>query len=260
MNINRRTFLSGLASSAFVLPTIANVNSEFDDLIEFAKTCKIIDFKSGLHNFNPRPYQIDYFKNILNSSNLVCRKCRQCGATTMNLIYAHWVAERHPDKKVLIVFINHMLVDEAKDKFNLMFHDNPRKWYENTPNVEFTTDESIYDMALEQGWSNFYTQLKSGEHPYFNSNTILICDEYEFSKYWFCAELMVSRNIDFMKTIWVGTPNNSVDSVFWNNRDLDGHISRTKIQWTDIPGWDDEWAEHAISIIGKERFRQEFIV
>lgn len=258
MNINRRTFLSGLASSAFVLPTIANINSEFDDLIEFSKTCKIVDFKSGLHNFNPRQYQIEYFNMLLKSNNLVCRKCRQCGATTMNLIYAHWVAERHPNKKVLIVFNNHMLVDKAKDMFNIMFYDNSSKLYENTPNVEFKLDDTIFDMALEQGWSNFYMQLKSGEHPYFNSNTILICDEYEFSRYWFCADLMVNRRIDFMKTIWSGTPNISVDSVFWQNRDMDGHISKMKITGEQV--FPQSRLAELRNCLGDERFNQEIQV
>ena len=253
MNLNRRTFLSGLASSAFVLPTIANINSEFDDLIEFSKTCKI-----GLHNFNPRQYQIEYFNMLLKSNNLVCRKCRQCGATTMNLIYAHWVAERHPNKKVLIVFNNHMSVNEAKDKFNLMFHDNKSRWYENTPNVEFMNNESIYDMSKEQGWSNFYTQLKTGEHTYFNSNTILICDEYEFSRYLFCVELMVSRQIDFMKTVWVSTPNSSADSVFWNNRDLDGHITKMKITGEQV--FPQSRLAELRNCLGDERFNQEIQV
>lgn len=261
MNINRREFILGSASM-LAFPLIANQNSEFNDelndLIEFSKTCKIVNFKDGVTKFNPRSYQIEYFKNILESNTLVCRKCRQCGATTMNLIYAHWMANRHPEKKVVVVFTKMAMAKEAKHRFNSMFPTNPSKWYENTPNVEFTTDALMYDMAKKNGWENFYTQVKLGKHPYFNSNTILICEEYEFMRYWFLAELILERKIDFMKTIWVGTPKKSYDSVFWNNMGLDGHICKMKITGNQV--FPQSRIEELRNCLGDERFNQEIQV
>lgn len=120
--MNRREFIFGSAS-LFATPifgkTISVFNDELNDLIEFSKTCTIVNLKDGVTNFNPRPYQIEYFKNILKSNTLVCRKCRQCGATTMNLIYAHWMAERHPEKKVVFVFNMNRMAKEAEQRFNV---------------------------------------------------------------------------------------------------------------------------------------------
>lgn len=92
--MNRREFIVSLASVAtfpnFGLASNEDPNNLADKLIAFSKTCKILTANGCLEYFNPRPYQIEYFKRLVNSSKLICKKCRQCGATTMNLIYANW--------------------------------------------------------------------------------------------------------------------------------------------------------------------------
>ena len=99
--MNRREFIISLASAAafpkFGLACNKDPNNLADKLIAFSKTCKIPTV-NGLEYFNPRPYQIEYFKRLVNSSKLICKKCRQCGATTINLIYANWkdtIAKNH---------------------------------------------------------------------------------------------------------------------------------------------------------------------
>ena len=99
--MNRREFLISLASVAafpkFGLAGSEDPNNLVDQLIAFSKTCKIPRV-NGLEYFNPRSYQIEYFKRLVNSSKLICKKCRQCGATTMNSIYANWkdtIAKNH---------------------------------------------------------------------------------------------------------------------------------------------------------------------
>lgn len=44
-----------------------------------------------------------------------------------------------------------------------MFPTNPSKWYENNPNVEFTTDESMYDMAKKNWMGEFLHASEVGE-------------------------------------------------------------------------------------------------
>ena len=99
--MNRREFIVNLASVAafpiFGLAGSEDSNNLVDQLIAFSKTC-IIPRVNGLEYFNPRSYQIEYFKRLVNSSKLICKKCRQCGATTMNSIYANWkdtIAKNH---------------------------------------------------------------------------------------------------------------------------------------------------------------------
>ena len=99
--MNRREFIISLASVAafpkFGLAGSEDPNNLADQLIAFSKTC-IIPTVNGLEYFKPRPYQIGYFKRLVNSSKLICKKCRQCGATTMNSIYANWkdtIAKNH---------------------------------------------------------------------------------------------------------------------------------------------------------------------
>ena len=99
--MNRREFIISLASVAafpkFGLAGSEDPNNLADQLIAFSKTC-IIPTVNGLEYFKPRLYQIGYFKRLVNSSKLICKKCRQCGATTMNSIYANWkdtIAKNH---------------------------------------------------------------------------------------------------------------------------------------------------------------------
>lgn len=256
--MNRREFIFG--SGAFALcPTIGFGNpcdgysDELRDLIEFSRKCKIVDLKYGWVNFNPRPYQIEYFKNILESKTLVCRKCRQCGATTMNLIYAHWMAERHPEKKVVVVFSKLMMAKEAEARFNSMFPTNPSKWYENTPNVKFISYGSFLSSCNE-----IYNQNKDcGKYPlytnaYLNSNTILVFEEYAFHGF-------ICVHLGDVKSIWVSTPNMPND-VMWGNGNTTSTMTRMKITWRDVPGWNNDWRNSQVSILGNDRFNQEFEV
>mgnify|MGYP003290806872 CR=1 FL=1 len=256
MKLNRREFIFGGASLLAFPTTFAHpepkANLELNDLVEFSKTCTIDNIKDGVIKFNPRPYQIEYFKNILESNIFVCRKCRQCGTTTMNLIYAHWVAERHPEKNVVVVFSNNMIVEEAKHRFNSMFPTNSSKWYENTPNVEFVTYNSFisscnnYIQNKDCCTSSLYT------NAYLNSNTILVFEEYAFHDF-------IGVNLSDVKSIWVSTQNRPTD-VMWGDGKNKRNMTRMKITWRDIPGRDDAWKNRQVEIIGQDRFNQEFEV
>lgn len=228
--MNRREFIIG--SVAFALsPTIgfgksiSDHSDELNDLLEFSKTCKICNIKYGFVNFNPRPYQIEYFKNLLESKTFVCRKCRQCGATTMNLIYAHWMAERHPENKVILVYNKRMMVQDAKNMFNSMFYYNPSKWNENLPNVEFVTYDSLYrELNLSIFTRTFGDKYVEFSSKYFYPNVVLIFDEYAFMPY----GNIVLNVVDSNKTIWVSTPNEPND-ILWGNGKSYGKFNRMKI-------------------------------
>ena len=257
--MNRREFIIG--SVAFALsPTvgfgksISDHNDELNDLLEFSKTCKICNIKYGFVNFNPRPYQIEYFKNLLESKTFVCRKCRQCGATTMNLIYAHWMAERHPEKKVILVYNKRMMVHDAKNMFNSMFYCNPSKWNENLPNVEFVTYDSLY-RELEQ---SIFTRTSGDKYiefssNYFDPNVVLIFDEYAFMPY----GNIVLNVVDSNKTIWVSTPNEPND-ILWGNGKSYGKFNRMKITGEQV--FPQYRLEEFKKCLGMEIYNQEIQV
>lgn len=165
--LNRREFICGFAATtAMPCYTAFGCGSE---LIEYAKTCTIVNLEKGLIKFNPRPYQIKYLSKLANSEKMfVCRKCRQCGATTMNLIYAHWIADKHPEKKVVLVFLSKSSADDAKDRYNTMFYDNPNTWAESTPSVMFKT------------YLGFINDYNRGNGIMCDENCIFIFDEYAF--------------------------------------------------------------------------------
>ena len=234
--MNRREFILGGTACA-MLPSFGSAklnecsanldkfNAELQDLIEFSKTCTICNVEEGLVNFNPRPYQIEYFKNILKSKHLVCRKCRQCGATMMNLIYAHWMAERHPEKKVVLVFNTYNTIKYEKAKFNTMFYDDPSKW--GPWSVEFTT----YDDFC-QTFSKIPGPGKYGKYPlysseYLNADTVILFDEYAFA-----AGILTYGKIfgllDSPKTIWTSTPF-AANDVLWGSGKTEGEVVRMKI-------------------------------
>lgn len=257
--MNRREFIFG--SGAFALsPTIgfgkpiSEHSDELNDLIEFSKTCNIVNLKDGVTKFNPRPYQIEYFKNILESNTLVCMKCRQCGATTMNLIYAHWMAERHQEKKVILVYNKWMMVQDAKNIFNSMFYHNPSKWNENLPNVEFVTYDSLY-RELNQ---SIFTRTRGDKYiefssNYFDSNVVLIFDEYAFMPY----GNMVLNVVDSNKTIWVSTPNEPND-ILWGNGKSYGKFNRMKITGEQV--FPQYRLEEFKKFLGMEIYNQEIQV
>ena len=258
--MNRREFILGGVSSMLTFPSLAKVdvsfNDELNDLIEFSKTCNIVNLKDGVTKFNPRPYQIEYFKNILESNTLVCRKCRQCGATTMNLIYAHWMAERHPEKKVVLVYNKMMMAQEAKNIFNSMFYDNPSKWNENLPTVEFVT----YDYFRES-LHKHVNPICHYSSRYMDLNTTVLFDEYAFIPKNMFSTLMVCNMLDSMKTVWVSTSCSSKDiqwDIMWGNGKSSRTMTRMKITGEQV------FPQYRLSelrnCLGEERFNQEIQV
>ena len=259
--MNRREFIIG--SVAFALsPTvgfgksISDHNDELNDLLEFSKTCKICNIKYGFVNFNPRPYQIEYFKNLLESKTFVCRKCRQCGATTMNLIYAHWMAERHPEKRVFLVFNKRSTVNEARNQFNVMAYDNPSRWHQNTPSVEFMT----YDLFIKSFDSVTYypyVDFKSYAYESLIKDTIVLFDEYAFIPKNQFSILMGYSILDSMKTIWVSTPNEPND-ILWGNGKSYGKFNRMKITGEQV--FPQYRLEEFKKCLGMEIYNQEIQV
>lgn len=259
--MNRREFIFGSAS-LFACPTIgfgksiSEHNDELNDLIEFSRTCKIMDLKYGLVNFNPRPYQIEYFKNILESNTFVCRKCRQCGATTMNLIYSHWMAERHPEKRVFLVYNKRSMIEHARHVFNSMFYDNLMMWHQNTRSVEFTTYDSFIKSFDSITYSP-YVDFKSYAYGSLIKDTIVLFDEYAFIPKNQFSILMGYSILDSMKTIWISTPNASND-LMWKNGNSSKTITRMKITGDQV--FPQYRLEELRQCLGNERFDQEILV
>lgn len=261
MSLNRREFILG--SGAFALcPTIgfgkaiSEHNDELNDLIAFSKTCNIVNLKDGVVNFNPRPYQIEYFKNILESNTFVCRKCRQCGATTMNLIYAHWMAERHPEKRVFLVYNKRSMIEHARHVFDTMFYDNPMMRHQNISSVEFMTYDSLIKSVDSITYSP-YVDFKSYAYRSLIKDTIVLFDEYSFIPKNQFSILMGYSMLDSMKTIWVSTPNASND-LMWENGKSSKTITRMKITGEQV--FPQYRIEELRQCLGNERFDQEISI
>ena len=286
----KKRFLNGIASTAVataasadyfpnvVMPMLRRMGyvetakfGSFEDLIEFSKTCKI-DTINGEVDFNPRPYQIEYLKGLYESDKMfVCAKCRQCGVTTMNLVYAKWVLSRFQNKHIHFITSTIHMALESQNRFDAMRQVHSL----NGSTIRFLSVSKLGEEidALTKICNDNnpdYQNMKPLERfllkydciaRQFNSDDIFIFDEYAFFNTDYNIDIECAIRSSGAKMIYTSTPNG--DKYNWwsqmfdvYTKDFDG----MKISWEDVPEWDDEWKNRQFSILGIDRFNREFEV
>ena len=107
MELNRRSFIGSLAATA-VMPTFAlDTRTEFekcrDDILYWVDNyLTVYDALRGELKMSPQ--QREYLKRMSETKDiLVCAKGRQIGASTANLVFAHWKTRFFENQHVFIV-------------------------------------------------------------------------------------------------------------------------------------------------------------
>ena len=107
MELNRRSFIGSLAATA-VMPTFAlDTRTEFekcrDDILYWVDNyLTVYDALRGELKMSPQ--QREYLKRMSETKDiLVCAKGRQIGASTANLVFAHWKTRFFENQHVFVV-------------------------------------------------------------------------------------------------------------------------------------------------------------
>lgn len=115
--ISRREFIGGLGAM-IVAPTIGSVDDEFErckrDILYWVDN--YLSVHDSMHGWlEMSPQQREYLKRMSEAKDyLFCAKGRQIGASTANLVFAHWKTRFFENHHVFIVEPNSRNVKEAK--------------------------------------------------------------------------------------------------------------------------------------------------
>lgn len=91
-----------------------------NDLIRFAESVNLPSSDGGTKNIALRPDQVEYLKSIMNGSIVKDKTTRQDGSTTMNLIYALWLASNVSGSKTYFVCKNEAIRDAIESVLKTM--------------------------------------------------------------------------------------------------------------------------------------------
>lgn len=206
--IDRRSFLTGIAGSAVscAIPEVSDAHntSEFDkcknDILYFAEHyIKIPAFDNGDHALYD--IQKQYLKNIASNSWFICKKCRQSGITTMNVIYAMWK----------LLFFENQHID-------MVFH----KYDQCRQVMRMIMDMNLYDDSFKDMMQSAHCKytLKNGNvirfmsyskfvdsESHYGQNNITILDELAFCDIYGEVPIVVTDRTRMNNTmIAVSTP------------------------------------------------------
>lgn len=126
--MNRRRFIGTLIGglAANCVPTFASEASEFEkcrnDILYFVDNhLVVIDSLYG--NLKMSPQQREYLKRMSEvKDHLFCAKGRQIGASTANLVFAHWKTRFFENQRVFIVEPSHGMARCMKKMDGCIFH------------------------------------------------------------------------------------------------------------------------------------------
>lgn len=210
-----------------------------EDVIYFAnKYCKLMT-PEGVKNITLRDYQVEYLKVVSEHRLSILCASRQCGKTTTSAIFLLWFITFNTDKNALVTGNKLKTSREILDKIKSIFEALPHflkpgiyKWNEG----EIVLDNGCRCMAEA-------TTAKSGIGFTFH---IVLADEFAHiapnikeSFYTNLFPVVTAGRSRFMITSTQNGPD-LFCQLFQGAVNGENEYYPFKIDWQDIPEWDDE--------------------
>ena len=251
----------------------ANVEQTFTaaEILEFRKCkndreyfcknyIKVIKPGAGLIDYEPYPYQIDMMDQFDKERFNIVLACRQSGKSVGFIGYVVWLALFHTDTLHIVIAANklktakEMLLRIQRAFENLPFFLQMGCKELNKESITFDNDTKIECISA------------SSDGARGKSADIMICDEFAFVEgadefYESNYPLISSDTSGKTKMIIVSTPNgiNNQFYTLWDNAvKTVNEFNPIRVDWWDVPGRDQAWADGTKSNMGEKKFAQEF--
>lgn len=229
-----------------------------NDIIYFAKNyIKISTPTGGLIKLVPYEYQIDLLNLCLDKRFIVIMCPRQVGKSTTVALYALWYSIFNDHRTIAIVSNREQSAKRILKRIKIMYRGLPqflkpgmREWAKTGIEFDNGTDIMVGPTTEDS---------ITGE-----SVAVLICDEMAKVKPHIAKDFWTA-NYPTISTggqiVVISTPKGigNLYHQLWvkANRGLN-EFEPFRVDWWEIPGRDDEWAQKEISNLGAREFEQEY--
>ena len=228
-----------------------------DDIIYFTKKyCKIVSLDEGLINFELRDYQERLLNDYANNRFNIVLTSRQTGKTITTASFLVHYLVFNGYKSVALV------ANKAKTAREILHR--MKRMYEGLP---FFLQPGVVE------WNKSSVELGNGSTVVAGSTTsdtirgfsfnMVMVDEAGFidgfEDFYTSTYPVISSGKD-TKIILISTPNGiNLFYKLWKEANL-GHntFHPSRVDWHEVPHYDEEWKEETIKNIGQKRFDQEY--
>lgn len=237
----------------------------YEDPIYFiTKYVKIITLDEGVVAFKLWDFQNRLITTVNEDRFTICKMPRQSGKSTTIIAYFLWFLLFNKHKRIGILANKRDLAVELLSRLQLAFELLPQ-WLQQGVKTWNKTK-----LSFENG-CEIQAHATSGMSVRGQTFNIVLLDEFAHieanlaNKFWTSTFPVISSGTS-SKVIIVSTPNGmNLFYDLWEAASLDHNNSKwnqftpVEVHYTEVPGREKpEWAEKMISILGQDRFDQEF--
>jgi hypothetical protein len=246
-----------------------NVDYTKEQLLEFQKCSKdplyftetyirIMSVDFGLIPFTLYQFQRNMVTTFNDNRFAICKLPRQSGKSTTSVAYILWYLLFHPGKTVGILANKGELAQEMLGRLATAYESLPF-WLQ-----QGCVTYNKRSIELENG-SKVIATASSGSAARGMSFSLLFLDEFAFvppndaEDFFRSVYPTISSGSD-TKMIVVSTPKgmNHFYKMWMESTEKRSKFVPIEINWSDIPGRDDDWRYEQISNTSEDQFRQEF--
>jgi len=235
-----------------------------DPLYFICKYIKVVTIDTAVTDFNLWPFQKNLIKTVEENRYVITTMPRQSGKSTTMVAYFLWYILFNSYKNVCILANKRDTAMELMSRLQLAFELLP-SWLQQ--GIKGWNKTSI---ELENG-CKVSAHATSGGSVRGGTYNIIFLDEFAHieaklaDKFWTSTLPVISQG-KTSKVIIVSTPNGmNLFWEMWEKANLDHNNPKwnkmipLQVHYTEVPGREDPaWADNMISLIGQERFDQEF--
>lgn len=228
-----------------------------EDCIYFIEKYIQIFSGRGLTPFKLRDYQKEHINNMINNSRNLTLFSRQSGASMTVIAFIVWKIIFSDNIKIFFTAPHDYAAVEHLKRIKTIFNALPQ-WMQH--NIQLNTNRRfVLSNSSEVRVSSTNNKNIRGRDfdLLFVDNLSLVEDDIA-REFMSNVSLIVKNKPDIKLSIF-GTPAGKGNSFhkLCELSDENGYAIQT-IDWTKIPGRDEEWKNNQIRLIGEINFRQEY--
>jgi hypothetical protein len=229
------------------------------DPVHFADNFAYSKTNAGIDLLELRDYQYEILNHFMTNRRAMLSIGRQSGKTVTSAIYMAWYATFHTDKNILIVANKEETALEIMEKFLLVIQHLP---FYLKPGI---VSKTVKNVKLDNGTK---IQAKATTFSTGRGNTIdlLYCDEFAFipahiidgffqSIY---PTLEANPKSQFIITSTPPRQPNKYTELWTQAVKQSNEFRALHIDWSRVPGRDEEWRQKTIDTVGEDVFLQEY--
>lgn len=211
----------------------------------------------GLTPFQLRGYQKEHITNMIETPRNLTLFSRQSGASMTVVAFIVWKIIFSDNIKIFFTAPHDYAAVEQLKRIKTIF-DNLPQWMQ--PNIKLSTSRSfILSNSSKVRVSSVNSKnIRGYDFDFLFVDNLSLVEDSVAREFMLTVSNIVKNKPDTHVAIY-GTPKGKGNAFheLYESSEGEGYSLLT-IDWTEIPGRDEEWKKNTIELIGENNFRQEY--